>query len=208
MPLKHNDVWKAIDLLAEKQGTSPSGLARKAGLSPTIFNPSKRISEKRKRWPSTESIAKILQVTGTGMDEFLALAMPRTAARSSLPLIGYGEAGREGYFDDAGFPAGSGWEEVKLPSFGDPHAFALEVSGKSMEPVYREGDRIVVSPAAEIRRGDRVVVRTVKGEVLVKQLGRESAQKLDLISLNPEFPAVSIGRRDIEWIYRIIWASQ
>jgi phage repressor protein C with HTH and peptisase S24 domain len=70
----HDDIWKAIDLLAAEYGYSPSGLAKKAGLDPTTFNKSKRLSADGKpRWPSTESISKILAVTNCTMAEFFAL---------------------------------------------------------------------------------------------------------------------------------------
>lgn len=206
--LKHSEVWRAIDKLAEINGLSPSGLAIKAGLSPTVFNPSKRVMGKRKRWPSTESIARILQATGTDLATFVALSGARRSASGTLPLLGYAEAGREGYFDEAGYPSGHGWDELERPASSDPHAFALEISGKSMEPVYREGDIIIVSPAETPRRGDRVVVKTSKGEIMVKQLGREGANRIELLSLNPDYPPVTISRRDIDWIYRITWASQ
>jgi phage repressor protein C with HTH and peptisase S24 domain len=208
MPLKHADIWRAIDRLAERSKLSPSGLAKKAGLSPTVFNPSKRASSRRKRWPSTESLAKILQATGVSFEEFTTFVTDAPVPRATLPLLGYGQAGRAGYFDDAGYPAGQGWEDIRFPDLGDPHAFALEISGKSMEPAYREGDRIVVSPAEKPRRSDRVILRTKKGEVMIKQLGRESAQKVELISLNPAHPPANLPLREIEWLYRIIWASQ
>lgn len=69
--LSHEDIWAAIDRLAAAFGYSPSGLARQAGLDPTSFNKSKRVSPDGKpRWPSTESIAKILAVTGATMEDF------------------------------------------------------------------------------------------------------------------------------------------
>ena len=56
--MTHHDIWRGIDLLAESRGLSASGLARKAGLDPTTFNRSKRLTAAGKeRWPSTESIA-------------------------------------------------------------------------------------------------------------------------------------------------------
>ena len=209
MQLKHADIRRAIDRLAAEHGLSPSSLAKKAGLSPTVFNPSKRSSATRKRWPSTESIAQILQATGASLEDFVLLASADSVvSRHTLPLLGYAQAGRKGFFDEAGYPTGNGWEEVIFPAVADAHAFALEVSGKSMEPVYREGDRIVLAPGERPRRGDRVVVRTKKGEVLAKELGRESAKGVELISLNPEHAPVNIALTDIEWMYRIVWASQ
>ncbi len=70
----HDQIWAGIDRLAKNHGYSASGLARKAGLDPTSFNKSKRHSADGKpRWPSTESIAKILAVTGSTMDEFTTM---------------------------------------------------------------------------------------------------------------------------------------
>jgi orotate phosphoribosyltransferase len=70
----HTQIWNGIDRLAASAGYSPSGLARQAGLDPTSFNKSKRISPDGKpRWPSTESLSKVLAVTGATMSDFIAL---------------------------------------------------------------------------------------------------------------------------------------
>ena len=209
--LKHGDIWKGIDRLAQRHGFSASGLARRAGLDPTTFNPSKRITPQGKpRWPSTESIAKVLEATGSSMADFVQLMQDRAGegVRQRIPVIGYAQAGAEGYFDDAGFPAGSGWDEVLFPDVGDPHAYALEISGESMEPVYRDGDRIIVAPSQTPRRGDRVVVKTVDGEVMAKELVRTSANRVELKSINPAHPDRVLQRDEVAWLARIIWASQ
>ena len=160
--LTHNQIWTAIDRLAARAKLTASGLAKKAGLDPTTFNKSKRVTpEGRPRWPSTESVAKALAATGTKVDTFVNLITDSgKVAISNVPLIGFAEAGAGGYFDDGGFPVGKGWEEIAFPSVTDEHAYALEISGNSMKPAYRDGDVIVVSPAAPVRRGDRVVVKT------------------------------------------------
>ena len=162
------------------------------------------------RWPSTESLAKILDATGTPIEEFVSYLddAPRRLRPQRLPVIGYAQAGSQGYFDDAGFPAGRGWDEVEFPDLADPHAYALEISGDSMLPVYRDGDRIIVSPGADIRRGDRVVVRTRDGEVMAKELLRMTANVVELKSLNPAFEDRSLRRNEVDWIARVIWASQ
>jgi phage repressor protein C with HTH and peptisase S24 domain len=208
--LTHVQVWSAIDRLAARAGLSASGLARRAGLDPTTFNKSKRITPAgRARWPSTESIAKALTATGTPVDVFVELINAGSAAAARpVPLLGFAEAGSGGYFDDGGFPVGEGWDEIAFPAVSDEHAYALEVSGQSMEPAYRDGDVILVSPAAPIRRGDRVVVRTKDGEVMAKELKRRSAKTLELRSLNAAHPDRSIAVPDVLWIARIIWASQ
>lgn len=209
--IKHSDIWRAIDRLATRHDLSTSGLARKAGLDPTTFNKSKRVSDEGKlRWPSTESLAKILEATGASMMDFVNLVEENNGSHSvqRVPVIGYAQAGDSGYFDDAGFPVGSGWDDLLFPHIGDPHAYALEISGDSMEPVYRDGDTIIVSPAANIRRGDRVVVRTREGEVLAKQLARETASRIELISINTAYPDRSLLRHEVAWMARILWASQ
>lgn len=209
--LKHADIWRAIDRLAAQHGLSASGLARRAGLDPTTFNKSKRITGDGKlRWPSTESVSKVLEATSASLSEFVSLIGEAAgpSAFQRIPVIGYAQAGNAGYFDDAGYPVGSGWDELLFPSLGDPHAYALEISGDSMEPVYRDGDTIIVSPAAQIRRNDRVVVRTKGGEVMAKQLIRESATRIELMSINRAHPDRNIPRGEVAWIARIIWASQ
>src|ERR1700752_899835 len=186
--LTHSDIWNAVDRLAARAGLSASGLAKKGGLDPTTFNKSKRITvEGRPRWPSTESVAKSLQATNTTVDTFVSLITDRGGASTqAVPLIGLAEAGSGGYFDDAGFPVGKGWDEIAFPAVNDEHAYALEISGDSMMPAYRDGDVIIVSPAAPIRRGDRVVVKTKKGEVMVKELKRRTSKSIELQSINAE----------------------
>ncbi len=209
--LKHADVWRAIDRLAAKHGMSASGLARRSGLDPTTFNKSKRITkEGKQRWPSTESVSKVLTATGDSLAEFVAQMGEDNASvlAQRVPVIGYAQVGDKGYFDDAGYPTGSGWDEVLFPQIGDLHAFALEISCTSMEPIYRDGDTIVVSPAADIRRGDRVVVKTREGEVMAKELSRQSARKIELTALNKDHADRSIEVEEIDWIARIVWASQ
>jgi phage repressor protein C with HTH and peptisase S24 domain len=209
--LKHADIWAAIDALARDHGLTASALARKAGLDPTTFNKSKRITREGKaRWPSTESVAKVLEATNATMADFVGYIDGTTAAHSlaTIPLIGFAQAGDRGYFDDAGYPLGGGWDEIPFPEVGDPHAYALEVSGDSMEPLYRDGDRVIVSPSANVRRGDRVVVRTAEGEVMVKQLVRLTAKRIELASLNPAHGGRSLAAEEVAWMARILWASQ
>lgn len=208
--LSHDQIWGAIDTLAQRYGFTASGLARKAGLDATTFNRSKRIApDGRERWPSTESIAKILLATGATLDEFMAAVMKRDAAPArTIPLIGFAQAGSGGFFDDGGFPVGSGWEEVAFPGAKDEKAYALEISGDSMLPLYRDGDTIIVSPTAAVRRGDRVVVKTLEGEVLAKQLKRQTLKTIELASLNPDHPDRVLNLADIAFMARVIWASQ
>jgi phage repressor protein C with HTH and peptisase S24 domain len=214
--MRHDDIWRAIDTLAAEHGLSPSGLARRAGLDPTSFNVSKRrTADGKLRWPSTESVAKLLEATGARLDDFTALVLgaralvdSRPKGRTRIPLIGLAQAGGEGFFDDGGYPAGAGWDEVELPSTADLNAYALSISGDSMLPVFRPGDAIIVSPAAPVRVGDRVVARAADGAVMAKLLARRTATRIELVSLNPAFPPLNYAAAEILWMHRIIWASQ
>ena len=221
--LTHEKIWAAVDALAEKNRLSISGLARNAGLDPTSFNKSKRVTaDNRLRWPSTESIAKALKCTNTPVEEFFQLmnevssssrrqSFPTYRQRSAhrnVPLIGFAQAGVGGFFDDGGFPVGQGWEEIDFPFGGSETSYALKVSGDSMLPLYRDGDVIVVDPAVQVRKGDRVVAKTIQGEVLAKQLERNSTKEIVLKSVNPDHENRSFSPEELEWIARIIWASQ
>ena len=208
--LTHDRIWSAIDALAHRYGLSPSALAKRAGLDPTAFNKSKRTTgEGRPRWPTTESIAKVLDATGATFEDFTGLlsAEPRRRVQP-IPLIGMTQAGGGGFFDDGGFPVGGGWEQIRFPRVDDENAYALEVTGDSMAPLYRDGDILIVSPNSAPRKGDRVVVRTTEGEVLAKVLVRQTAKTIELASMNPEHPNFVFPLERIEWIARIIWASQ
>lgn len=209
--LSHDKVWAAIDALAARHALSASGLARKAGLDSTAFNKSKRLSaDGRPRWPSTESLSKIMQATGASLDEFMALVNgpDGRTARIGVPLIGFAQAGAGGYFDDAGFPAGEGWEHIEMPGRIAEGAYALQVQGDSMLPLYRDGDVLIVEPGARIQRGDRVVVKSSGGEVMAKVLLKQTSRMIELLSLNPDHPNREFPRSEVEWMARIVWASQ
>jgi phage repressor protein C with HTH and peptisase S24 domain len=123
---------------------SPSGLARRAGLDPTTFNKSKRVTpDGRERWPSTESVAKALAAADASIETF-------------VELIG-------------------------------------------------DGARQDASPAIAIRRGDRVVVKTRSGEIVIGELRRRTAKALELTTLDADR---TVAGDDVEWIARIVWTRQ
>ena len=208
----HRQVWNAIDIIAERYGFSASGLAKKSGLDPTSFNPSKRNGpDGRPRWPTMESISRVLTASGAPVDEFMEVLAGKKGQplkRRVIPIIGFAKAGRGGFFDDGGFPAGEGWEEVEVPGVTDTAAYALEITGDSMMPVYREGDTIIVSPSATLRKGDRVVVKTADGQVMAKIMQKQNAKTIELASFNPDHPLRTLEAKNVDWMARIIWASQ
>ena len=210
--LSHGSVWAAIDRLANARGLSVSALAKAAGLDPTAFNKSKRLGpDGRPRWPSTESLAKIFDAANADLREFFGFAdavPPKNTPPRAVPLIGLAQAGSGGFFGDNGLPQGEAWDAVTFPAADTKEIFAIEVQGTSMLPLYRDGDTLIVEPGAEVRKGDRVVVKTKDGEVLAKLLARKTAKQVELLSLNPEHPNRQFEMAEVEWIARIIWASQ
>lgn len=188
---------------------SASGLARAAGLDATAFNKSKRATPNGKlRWPTTESVAKCLDATGTNLIDFAGLVQDARSLRRMIPVVGLQQAGANGLFDDAGRPAGSGWEQTSFPGIDDPCAFALEISGDGMAPVFRDGDTIIVSPEAPVRNGDRIVVNTGAGEVLIRQLHQDTGNNVQFAGFNLQTPMLAIKRSEINWMARIVWTSQ
>jgi phage repressor protein C with HTH and peptisase S24 domain len=212
--LTHAQLWTALDRLAARAGLSPSGLAKAAGLDPTSFNKSKRITPQgRERWPSTESVAKALAATSTSLDVFVQLiGESGHMVAQALPLIGVARMGNaaenSGAFDDAGIPVGKGWDEIAFPDIDDENAYAIAISGNSLEPAYRDGTVLIVSPNASIRRGDRVVVKTKDGKATVSELKRRTSKLIELRPLNAEPTERTVALRDVLWIQRIIWGSQ
>jgi phage repressor protein C with HTH and peptisase S24 domain len=151
--LTHEQIWSALDRLAARASLSPSGLARRAGLDPTTFNKSKRVTaDGRERWPSTESVAKALAAADASIDTLVEL--------------------------------------MGLERLGD-------------------GLRHDTSPATAIRRGDRVVVKTSDGEVVIGELKRRIAKLLELEVAGAAAPGERIfAASDVEWIARIVWVRQ
>jgi phage repressor protein C with HTH and peptisase S24 domain len=209
--LTHPDIWAAIDRLAQEYSLTASGLARRAGLDPTTFNRSKRITKEGKaRWPSTESIAKILEATGSSFSHFVSLVRPDQSAspQRTIPLASLREITPGHRFDAAGHPIGDDWDEIALPQIGDPHAFAVEVTDDQLEPVYQNGTILIMSPSTQPRRGDRILLRTTKGEIFIRRLSRRTAKRVELQPLSTSGQDDSLPADEVASLARIVWASQ
>ncbi len=207
--LSHPRIWKAIDSLAARNGLSASGLARRAGLDPTTFNKSKRAAaDGRLRWPSTESISKILDATMTDLDTFMALVMsdrPPVPNRA-IPLINLADVG--GAFDGEGKVQGDQWDEVAFPDLPAEAVFAVEVAGDSLLPTYRDGDILVCSPSVPVRRGDRVLLQNRSGELFGGTLKRKTMHSVDLSPFGRTAAEATFTVAETVWIARVLWASQ
>ena len=212
--MDHGDIWRAIDVLAAENGLSVSGLARRAGLDPTVFNPSKRRTPVgRARWPSTESLAKVLRSTGTSLDIFSGLvagqrAIPSAPANRHAGPGFFGGEEHDRFCEDGDSLASGSWELVPTPRLHEPGQYTLRITDGSMQPVLRAGGLIIVSPTLSCQNGDRVVVRTIGGETIAKKIVRNSARWLDLGDLGSSGQSRRYQRRELSWVHRIVWASQ
>ena len=230
--LSHETVWSAIDLLARRNGLTPSGLARRAGLDPTTFNPSKRTAaDGRPRWPSMESIAKILGATRSDLADFVALvngpdpdavsADLADSDRLPLPQLSSAtgaHAAAGGFFHDGDLPAvlarsgQAGGEQADGGQAGLAEIpcedCAIRVTGGDMLPFYREGDIIVISPKRPIQRGDRVALRLASGELRARIFARRLRGRIELSPLDAQDSPERLAAAEVAWMARIIWASQ
>ncbi|WP_428390629.1 helix-turn-helix transcriptional regulator [Lichenicoccus sp.] len=215
--MRHEDVWRALDTLAAEKGLSPSGLARAAGLDPTAFNRSKRATAHgRLRWPSTESLSRVLAATGASLETFTALVSgaPRALAglRPSWRGLGHGPAARR--LPQVAFsslqagedPTESG-EETAAPIVADPGSYAIRLDSPAFEPVLREGALLIASPEVPVRAGDRVILREANGAIRAGIVSLAPADTIALESFGVADPS-ALPRGAIGWMHRIGWASQ
>lgn len=204
--LTHAQIWNAIDALARRQGMTPSALAKRAGLDATTFNKSKRQSaEGHPRWPSTESIAKILAATQVSIDDFLELISSEGPARH-LPFRLMHELDASS-FDEGGLATGPGWDQIEAPGSDHIDAFAIGISGEAYAPVYRDGAVLIASSSSPRRRGDRIVLFAQDGTITLAELGHETARQLQLRGLDgSEMLPKKVS--DLRLIARILWVSQ
>lgn len=211
--LTHKAIWRGVDLLAERNRLSASGLAKRAGLDPTTFNKSKRTTKQGKsRWPSTESISKILEATRTSMAEFVGL-IDEGGEGSAPPVrrlrcLSLGQMEREQAIDAAGFPQAGPWEDIEFPAIGDDNAYAIELDRDLIAPALRAGDMLIVSPRSSVRRHDRVVMRYRTGAIEIGVLMRRTAQRVMLGHFCQVEEERSIDAAELAWIARILWISQ
>lgn len=198
----HDQIWAAIDRLAEAKGLSASGLARQAGLDPTAFNRSKRVSPNGKpRWPSTESVSKILGVTDSTMSDLLSLMDLKEKQAHTVPVLPMA-------YVKAGKIAATRNHDVMQVSFrvGD-NAFAISLDDARFAPLFRSGSILVADPDSKIRSDDRVVLYARKAGLRSGII--KSAQRKTYIVTVPgdSFEEESFDEADVVWIARILWSS-
>lgn len=197
-------------------GMTPNAWAVRAGVSRTIWADLKRHGN-----PSRRTLEKLLGAAGSSLAEFEALRIGdppgemdpersfgvadgrsrawRAAPLSLVPLF---ETAAAGTWDERG--SGIELTEVRpdkvvdrlarpVSLASDAGVYAVTILGEAMWPRFRQGRRLLVSPAAAVAVGDDVLVRLVNGggasrpaSVLIKELVRRAPDGIELRQFNPD----------------------
>lgn len=208
--MKQEEVWRGIDHLADEIGVTPARLAKMAGLDQAVFSAGRRKRpEGGLRWPSMDSLAKVLDVADISLGDFVnyMYGNPDTKAGFRLPVQTLTNAGDADQYDMDGLPTGRAWDRVAFPDVQDPDCFGVIVDCDDYEPVYRQGDMLVCAPGVSVRRGDRVIYRRTDAGLEVGMLMRQTPFTVDIAG--PDAQNIeTIPAQDISWITRIAWARQ
>lgn len=218
----HEQIWKAIDKLAADHGYSTSGLAKVAGLDPTSFNKSKRYnSDGKPRWPSTESISKIMVVTGITASEFLEQVSKdsdfsteyKENGADCIPLINFQDMQRDSVLNKNLLPQieSGKWQSYPLPFQGLYRRntyYAVKIDSKDFEPCYRLNDTLIVQAICNIKLGNKIIAKTDNGEIHIGILVKNNIDSILLKSLNYPQRNCSIESNNFTLVAKIVWASQ
>jgi len=135
----------------------------------------------------------------------------RQGVRGAVPVINRVAAGYPAEFTDLGYPAGVADEYIgRPPGLEDASAFAVRVVGDSMEPRYREGDIVLVSPGATIRSGDDCYVRftpecSAAQGATFKRVYFDSETAVRLQPRNERYPPTVVPAAEVAGIYKAVF---
>jgi len=205
--MKYAQIWNAVDKLAELNGLSPSGLAKKAGLDSTTFNKSKRIRpDGKKRWPSLESINKIISVCDISFDDFYRLAgdnANKGAENKNLIAI----------FELSKIAAQKSETEsetiakIRFPEVIDK-MYAVEIDCQTMPSPYNKGATVIVAEGIEIRRGDKILLIKNDSSVVLGKFVNRTASALKIEDFALDMKEITAKIAEVATIGRILWISQ
>jgi hypothetical protein len=142
---------------------------------------------------------KVRLVSGPPLTERPALAgmvaqvLGDASARRAAPRL------------DLGVAAGTGrdlWDEscevwVRVPDDAPAGQYvSLSVVGESMDPLLHTGDSVLVRVDPTVARDTVILARLPDGGYVVKRVGKLTRSRLELLSLNPAFPPITVPRDD------------
>lgn len=207
--MQYNQIWNAVDKLAKSRGLSPSGLAKIAGLDATTFNKSKRSRpDGKKRWPSLESLNKILETCHISFEDFYKLGADYPSVKDTtetVPYIRFSDIDENINIYDGNVNT-ENWGKISFPD--SQNAYAIDIDTNEFAPFYRINSVIIVAQNSDIRRGDKVVIYQNCGNVIIGEFVRRTAQTIELNNIAQPQSDISVKIANIRIIQRIIWASQ
>lgn len=202
--MQHGDIWRGLDELAARFGLSTSGLARLAGLDATAFNKSKRQSKDgRLRWPTTESISRVLAAVNVDFAEF-ALLVTGGAGRQ-VPVLRQDSASEGDTFEADGAlkrDPQRGGVTANLDLNAD--AYLFEITEDDYAPRYRKGDQILVAPGATLKADDHALLMTADNQIcLARVAGTSLGNDTSFTNLADE--ANTYSTSGLKWASKIVW---
>lgn len=206
----YRDLANRLRAIREAKGLKPKEVAAKAGISLTYYYD----IENGRAKPNLDRLSAIARALASNLGELLydipgAFPLPKApkGLPTKIPVVGMVKAGKRGFFDDAGYPVGEGFDTISRPyDVRDPNAYGVKVEGDSMRPKYDPGDVVVASPMRVVRNGDYVVARLADGEVMIKRY-RESNQTVILESINTAFAPVVVPKNKLKFVHRVVWVK-
>lgn len=162
---------------------------------------------RKKRWPSLDSLNKIIEVCNISFDEFFALAGNENEDKivHSIPYI---ECSRllEGEKTICIDFRKNKWQRIRFPD-GHDNLYALDINTDQFAPFYRNGTLLILSQESEIRRGDRIAVFMSDNSIVIREFVHRTATTLELKDILSA-DKTSVNVEDIRIVHRIVWASQ
>jgi phage repressor protein C with HTH and peptisase S24 domain len=128
------------------------------------------------------------------------LKLPSGVKGRYVPVLSMAEAGplSAGHSD-----AYYSYTAVFAPNVDDRRAFAIKVSGNSMEPDLREGDFVICSPESAVANGEAAVIRTRSEQVFIKYW-RKHGDRAVLESANPDYKPIEFPLAEIAGVWPIV----
>jgi SOS-response transcriptional repressor LexA len=163
--------------------------------------------EEGKRSPTFDKVMNILKAYRGDILEFLRETgyLPRTIEPTAtgkmrkIPVVSWATAGKRAETGES-FHEDEALEWIVSGVKGENN-FALRVKDDAMEPEFKEGDILIVSPAAQAGKGDYVVAKNSGDkEATFRQYNRYDNIKI-LHPLNSRYQDIVLNKN---WEYRIV----
>lgn len=185
-----------VDKVADVAGVSSSAVYQWLGGGSKIIKSIGSI-ESAQRLQKASGFSALWLAKGSGprkVDTGAANVGTAAIGGRSVPLISHVQAGAWSETID-NYAPGDGSDRLMTDLDLSDSAFALEIKGRSMEPEFTQGDRVIIDPAVYPCPGDFVVAKNGEDEATFKKyrprgMSERGEQIIELVPLNPDFPSL------------------